>query len=461
MANLLIKAGMAVDAITTIFKGANTVNVPPPNSVGPIIADSTNFFQVFGGSVFFEMINGNSTSRFYRECPPLSYILNTKAQMLLNGKVICVDDKGEEVKGKQATLFNKILKCPNPLQTHRQFEAQSATYADLYGWCFWLKIKSPIQDVPTEIYCLSPQYLEVTRKVGVSIFVENVMDLVDTIYFNYNGTRTKIEKEDVYLYTGDTTTIDDMLYPCSKLHGSKYIINNLIKNYESRGVIFDRRGAEGILSPENDSMGQVRATPDIKKELQEDYAKYGLLRDQMRIMIATISLKWTPMTMSIKDMQLLEMAEDDIKTLCDTLSLKYPILSRGSQSTFNNVKEATIAQYQDTTIPQGNNYVEQLTDVMGAVQFSCKYIVDFSHVPALQANQKEKSEVRKNNVQAIRMQFMSNLITYGRALEVLEEEHMVTDADKYFYQMPIEFQTSYKNQTNEQNTSGNQANNQG
>jgi hypothetical protein len=460
MANLLLKAGMAYEAITSIFKAQNTVNVPAPTQLATI-ADSENFFQVFGGNVFFEMMNGNNIGKFYRECPPLSYILNKKTQLLLNGKISAVDDKGEAVKGKLASLFNQILKYPNPLQTHSQFEAQSAQYSDLYGWCIWLKINSVVSDVPNEIYCLNPQYLEITRKVGVSIFVEDLKDLIETIYFNYNGVRTKIDKEDIYLFTGQTTTIDDMLYPCSKLHGSKYIINNLIKNYETRGVIFETRGAEGILSPENDVTGTVRATPDTKKDFQEDYQKYGALRGQMRIIITSQSLRWTPMSKNVAEMQLLEMAEDDIKTLCDTLSLEYALLSRGNQTAYNNVKEAKIAQYQDTTIPQGNNYVEQLTDVMNAEAYGVKYINDFSHVPSLQANIKEKSEVRKNNVQAIRMQFMSNLITYGRSLEVLEENHMVPDADKFFHQMPIEFQNSYKNTTNEQNNIGNQSNNQG
>ena len=116
-----------------------------------------------------------------------------------------------------------------------------------------------------------------------------------------------------------------------------------------------------------------------------------------------------PMSLNMRDLMLLETAEDDIMTLCDALGFKYQLLSRGSGTTFNNQELAQKAQYQDNIIPMADNYMSQFNDCVYAEENNVKYIIDFSHVPCMQADEKLKSEIRKNNVGSVSLQLKTTL----------------------------------------------------
>lgn len=430
-------------AAMSLNKSALTQTVPGGSH--PItIVDKEEFFEVHGGTVFFEMNDRRRTAKYYRECPPLSYILNKKASFVANARIACVTEKvganGKAIPTANPELL-KVLKYPNPLRTFSQFMAEVNLITDLYGYCPILKVQPDGFDIPSELWVLPPDKLEI--KTNDKYFVQDMMEMIDRIEFRYMGRSIPIAKEDVYLFTGQTSTVEDLLFPCSRLHALKYPITNLIYNYESRGTIFQRRGALGILSPENDASGPVRAKPEDREQLQADYRRYGLKKDQYPLIISSIAMRWAPMGMNVAEMQLIEMGNDDIMTLCDALDLKYPLLARGSETTFNNQEQAKRSQYQDTAIPTANNFCEQLTDMMGAEAMGCKYVADFSHVEALKANEKDKADILKTNVAAISQQFQHNLITYGDAMAYLGGEAPSGTAGKFFFEMPAEFQATY------------------
>lgn len=404
--------------------------------------DKEHILEFSGGTVFFEMTDRKKAIKYYRECPPLSYILNKKVSFTSNGVYSCVrmDKEGKNIPSTDRELL-KVLKYPNPLRTFTQFHAEVEIMTDLYGYCPILKVVPAGFDTPTELWVLPPNMLDI--RINDKYFVGDMREMIDSITFTHKGRQTNINKEDVYLYTGRTSTVDDLLFPCSRLHSMKYPITNLIYNYESRGTIFKRRGPVGILTPENDASGPVRAKPEDKEELQKQFRSYGLMNNQYTNIISTIAMRWQSMGMNVSEMQLLEMGNDDIMTLCDAFDLKYPLIARGTGTTFNNQNEAKKSQYQDTAIPDANNFVEQLTDIMGAEAKGCKYIADFSHVESMKADKLAESRVRKTNVSAVSEQFQKNLITYGAAMALLEQEPPAKLAGKYFYEMPPEFQATY------------------
>jgi hypothetical protein len=458
LSNILLKAGLAYEAFKSVL-GSGTKNPLDKNTA--VIADSENFFEVFGSNVFFEYVGGNKAEKYYRECPPLSYILNKKASFVANGIVSATKVNGKELRGIEGAEFLKILEYPNPIQTFKQFQAQVDLYTDLYGWCFIVKIVPDGMDaIPSELWVLPPHMLDI-KKNDKYLFVDDLMEMIDSIYFNYAGVRIEISKDDVYLFTGETSSTSDLLFPNSKLYSLKYPINNLIKNYESRGVIIEKRGALGILSPENDSLGQIRATKEDKDQLQKDYAKYGLLNNQYQLIISNIAMRWSPMSMNVRDLQLLEFAKDDIGILCDAFGFEPSLLSTFNDNKFNNKNEAKKSQYQDSAIPQANNFVNQLNDMMNAQENGVIYKVDFSHVPVLQDDQKLKSETHKNNVESITKQLVCNLITYGNAMLKLGEEPPTKLSNLYFYELPTEIQQTFKINTNGTNNQGNQGNSEG
>lgn len=428
--------------------GLKKIDKTAPANVGYNFFDESRI-ELIGGRIVFETFDTkDKVIKSYKECPPLSYILNTKAQEFCNGKITCVNpSSNKEKRGEVGKQYTDLLKYPNPLQTDLHFRSQVSIYTQLFGYCPVLRVKPEGMSIVSQLWVLPPQCLRM-KLTKTYLFAESIYDMIESVEFTYNGKITQIRKEDIYFFTDTTTTIDDLMFPMSRLSALKYPINNLIKNYESRGTIIEKRGALGILSPDSgDSAGAQRATPEQKEELQKDYKRYGLLKDQWQIIVSTISMKFTPMSLNMRDLMLIETAEDDIMTLCDALGFKYQLLSRGSGTTFNNQELAQKAQYQDNIIPMADNYMSQFNDCVYAEENNVKYIIDFSHVPCMQADEKLKSEIRKNNVSSLSLQLKNNLITYGRAMEILEEEAPTELAPLYFYQLPPEIQATFTNKT--------------
>jgi hypothetical protein len=450
------------------------------NHVSGINTNSDTFFEIMGSSVFFESYNTSSkTAKVYKECPPLNYILNQKNLQLTNGKFVCnrVFDNDKRTQVKDKALL-KILNYPNPLETGKQFIARLNTILKLFRYCPVLKVKSVgfESDGVQELWILPPHKCNIVLYKNKP-FPNSIHDAIEKFeLIGDDGKKTVLNKEDIYFFTSLDVSIDNCILPESILEPLRYPINNIIKNYEARGVITERRGALGILSPDaSDSAGAVRATPEQKEDLQNAYRKYGFAKDQWQIIISTISMKFTPMAMNIRDLMLLEMNEDDIMTLCAALGFKYQLLPWGSKTAFANQNIGEKSQYQNFTIPEANNLMFQFTDCTEVDLLNIEYKLDYSHVEALQADEKQKSEVRRNNVQSITLQFSKGLINYGRAMELLEESDSVkSEYAKLFiydpelpqeikdlFKQPIKEDTSQNQNNNEQNNEGNQADNQG
>jgi hypothetical protein len=110
--------------------------------------------------------------------------------------------------------------------------------------------------------------------------------------------------------------------------------------YEARNVLITRKGALGILSNQTrDAAGSKPLKEGEKKEVQEDFQKYGLGKDQYQVIITNANLKWQPMTFSTKDLMLMEELEDSTRAIADNLDYPMYLLGFKEGSTFSNVGE--------------------------------------------------------------------------------------------------------------------------
>jgi hypothetical protein len=469
LSNLALKLGLAYEAVKQAFATTKAAPMSVTPGINGLTADSTNFFEVFGTSVFFESYNNSDqVVKAYKECAPLNYILNQKNLQFTNGKLVCekVFDNGK--RSPASKEFNRLLNSPNPLETGKQFLGRLNTIVKLFRYCPVLKIKAAgfESDGVQQLWILPPNKCKI-KYYKNKPFPVSIADAIETFELIGDDGKTAImPKEDIYFFTSKDCTISDILQPSSILESLKYIINNLIKNFESQGVITERRGALGILSPDaGDSAGAQHATPDQKKDLQNDYRKYGLGKDQWQIIISTIAMKFTPMTMNMRELMLLEMHEDGLKTLCMALGFKWQLTPWGGGTAFANQNIGLTAQYQDFTIPEAENIMFQFTDCTEVDLKGVEYSMDYSHVPCLQADEKEKSEVRRNNVTSISLQLTNNLITYGRAMELLGEADStpLQYSKQFFYELPEEIRATFKqgNAGSDNNSQNQSTNNNG
>lgn len=379
------------------------------------------------GSSSYEWVGGNlvikdSTKEgglLYAQCPPLNYILNQKALLHNNGIIKLVNPSTliePKIKIARFEEYERLLRLPNPLQTEHQFRAQVTTTIQLYRFCAVLKIKPIGFNVPSQLWALPSQFLEIERNDKM-LFAESAADMIKSVKFRYGNTTTTLNKEDLYFFTAANASFDDMFAPQPVLEAIKPHCVNVINILESRQSIIQHQGAKGILSnTAKDNISPIPLDETDKNALHKDWSEYGLLKGQKRIVISNASLQWQQIGSQFSELQLLEQAKDDIMNICAGLNFKFQLLPHGTETAFNNQNKAYAAQYRDGVIPESNNYIRQYNDCVEAAMNGVFHVVDYTDTLNELVDRKEESEIRKNNTASLLTQFVSCFIKYDEAI---------------------------------------------
>ena len=424
------------------------VNIKTPSTSG------IQFFESAGGQILWERMESPAViAEWVLKCPPLAYILNRKAMAFVNGHTEVLNaTTGNDVRGKDKE-WARLLANPNPLQTDRQFRVELYTYIQAFGYCPVL-IDQPAGFTDfsrvQNIWVLPPNFCTIQFRNDVkSPFRSKAwQDLIDYIDFSYGGYTTRLDKSQIYFFTDITTNMDSMQFPDSKLIPLQYPINNLIKSYEARGVIADNRGAVGMLS--NDEADGISTIPMTNKEIEATQAawrKYGMQKDQWQLFITNKKMRYQQMAMPVKDMMLLEMEQEDVRTICNALGYPYHLLSNSEGTTFSNMETADASLYQNFIIPESMNFAEQLNKAIHASDNGVIVSYDYSWLPVMQGDEKLKAETRKRQGEALMNEFNMNFITWNDVRVGLGLDK-VEGFDKYRYQLTEIYGT------NQINTSG-------
>lgn len=430
-----------ISGFSSIF-GADSATSKKSYTIQGSVPTTAEYFE-FNNRTVWDRVSQENTAYYLQNCPALAYIINRKAKAFINGKIEILNPNNDnEKKGEYGREWNKLFKNPNPLQTGTQFQMQLYSYLEAYEWCFVLPIQpAGFTDFSriSQLWIIPPSNIVVTLN-STYLYAKSFEDQIDKIEFVYNGTRTTLRKEDLFLFKGANLSLNNLAFPDSKLLPLRYPINNIIKNYEARGTIAEKKGAIGILSnTAKDSISVIPMSPKEKVELQNDYKRYGFNKDQWQLIITNASLQYQSMTMPIRDMMLLEMEEADIITIANALGYPYELLGSPKGTTFSNLNEAKKSFYQDSIIPEANNIADQFNTLIRAEQNKIVFGYDYSHLPIFQEDEKLKAEVRKAQGDAVIQEFNNNIITWNEMRKGLFLDTVI-GMDKYKYQLTEMYQ---------------------
>jgi len=460
LANIITKA---------VFKAGNSLVNWASKGVANTYVTNKDTFQLIpiGGRYGFKVLNNDGVIKAYAECPPLSAIINKKGRAANNGVHKLYRKGGSEVKGYSP--FKDIIKSPNPCITGNQFRVNSQFIAQLYGYCVILKTYPVVGfelEAPPNLWIVPPSMVKVTWSEDY-LFAGSIIDLIKEITYTPPGSKTiKLEREDVYILTGEQPSLSHPYLTESVLTGQEEVISGLINLFNTQNSLIESRGAIGMITPDQkDGMGQTFPLMDSEKEIiQSDFKKYGTLKDKFKYIITNQSLKFTAISAPIREMMLQETAKQYTQALCDAIGFPYGLMSEGGNTTFSNQNSYKKELYTDFIIPTDVQWCQQYDEMSGITEAGFETKVDYSHLSILADDEKEKSEVRKNNVASIRTQFLSNMIKWDNALILLGEQPIGGEnGGKYFYQLDQEIQQTftYGKDTNQTNGSGNNQGNQG
>lgn len=122
---------------------------------------------------------------------------------------------------------------------------------------------------------------------------------------------------------------------------------NTLKNGED--YLVRNLGAFGILSGSSDSLG---ITPkDRENFLQRIKKKIGITEDRMQFEIFNSPVNFQQVDFHIKDLQLTERVNEEMKVLCGYFGVPYDLIPMSGQSTYANQEQAIKTFYSDCISP--------------------------------------------------------------------------------------------------------------
>ena len=295
--------------------------------------------------------------------------------------------------------FNRLFTQPNPLMSFKQFVYQCVCYELLTGANIEY-FNRPLT-LPDEYknylswYNLPSDKVCIKKKANADIY--SATTLSDLITGYEVGTR-KFDTSNVLPFiTGDLLHPEDIASFRSQLCGAKLAIKNLLPVYEARGVIYIKRGALGFLvSRKSDESGLVSLTKKEKEEAQNEFqSTYGLRGDKHQVGVTSAPVDFVKTSMSIQELQPFDETLADAVAIYAALKVPRHLVPSKDSSTFANADADMKSFYANVIIPCANRYAEAWTNKF---KFDRRYIyADFSTIPELQENRKDKAVVDKTN----------------------------------------------------------------
>ncbi len=369
----------------------------------------------------------------YRVCPPLKAIVGKRAKAFNNGVRDVYNKNTENLgRGREANMLREKLARPNVLQTGVQFFSQQNHYIDLFGYCPLLRVPVPgFVDEIKALWNIPPWLFDITyTRKWLDQF--KITGIYKDFYLFWDGKKIEIDAKNLKFIFDDGIGSEcdtNLTIPDSRLVGMDYIVSNIAAAYKSRNTLITKRGAIGILSNEGaDSKGTpLTIDEEVRKDLQTDFKKYGIVGQPFQVIITDAKLKWQQMGFATKDLLLFEEIADNVDRLCDAYGWPPELISRPKQTTYDNRSEARIDLYHDTIMPEDRSRMEQFTNCVVSEGSNLEIKNDFTKVPVLQKELKEKAEARLALNKASEIEYRNGLLTKNEWRKELGKEEITDD----------------------------------
>lgn len=350
-----------------------------------------------------EMLNPESIDVYeiYSTTPHLSSVIDKKGELLASGIWKHYKRQGEKIIEVENSEYVNILENPNPLYQGNNYLRLINENNCLYGNVFKYIQKGTFDTFPRAIQILPSFDVKIITKGG-KWFKQTKIDEIIKEY-EIISTNEKLELKDI-IHTFKVNSKNPIQgeTPLKKIYMP---ISNIRTAMKLRNIIMANKGALGILSNSSkDAIGTKTVDSDDRLKIEKQYQKdYGTNNGQAKVIITDSDLKWQAMSYPTKDLMLFEEDENDFQMICDTYGVSRDLFGQVNKATFTNQMESLKQTYQTSIIPESEELSMEHTKLFGLDGKSEWLALDYSHIPVLQTNEKEKAEVVKLNADARRL----------------------------------------------------------
>ena len=317
----------------------------------------------------YEKVNDNSYKRYKALSAGISDPnVMIKAQMLKKHALVELEH----------TELHKLLERPNPAQSYASWITEMIAFGKLTGNRYIYGIGPETGDninKYTELYIMPSQIMEINSG--------GIMKPVESYTIEYNGTyhipaEQMCHIKDFNPYFDGTGS---HLYGQSPLKAGLRSMTTNNEAVESGVKFLQNQTARGLLMSDEGDLNEVQAQ-QLKDKFRKDHQGTKKAGD---IIITPKKLSWVNFGLNASDMSLIEQYNASIKDLCNIYNVPVVLLNNTESSTYNNVKEAKKALYQNCVIPELLKIQDELNRWLAPMygdNICIEY--DFSVIPELQ-----------------------------------------------------------------------------
>lgn len=392
----------------------------------------------FENEKIFKYKNCVDAVKAFQTCPPLASVIIRMAQAYINGQTWIMNTKGKEATSEPAKKIRKLFSQPNPLQSWKEFEAQQEVYMDLFGWFLLLPV------VPfgyeeygaleaTSMWNIPPNLLSITE-TNKLFYQTKLSGIIDKIKLNYRDNNTELKIDQMHIFKDFVPSFSTMVFPDSRIRALEMPINNIIGALESRNVLINYRGALGIFTqePNRGSFVTRPMSQDEKENLQKDFLRYGLKKQQWKFIISSATIKWQQMGIPTRELMLFEEIVDDVMRICDAYGFPSPLINSEKGPAVSNTKQFKAQLYQDAIIPRAEMNYDQWNKIFKTDELSLKIEKDYSKVAVLQEDEKVKYDAKNSLADYTLKMWKADMMTRNRFLFLNGEDVLGPEGDVYF-----------------------------
>lgn len=276
------------------------------------------------------------------------------------------------------TELHKLLERPNPAQSYSSWITEMIAFGKLTGNRYIYGIGPETGEninKYTELYIMPSQIMEINSG--------GIMKPVESYTIEYNGTyhipaEQMCHIKDFNPYFDGTGS---HLYGQSPLKAGLRSMTTNNEAVESGVKFLQNQTARGLLMSDEGDLNEVQAQ-QLKDKFRKDHQGSKKAGD---IIITPKKLSWVNFGLNASDMSLIEQYNASIKDLCNIYNVPVVLLNNTESSTYNNVKEAKKALYQNCVIPELLKIQDELNRWLAPMygdNICIEY--DFSVIPELQ-----------------------------------------------------------------------------
>jgi len=243
------------------------------------------------------------------------------------------------------TPLENLLNRPNPEQSFSTFLQELIAFGKLTGNRYIYGVKpetGPNSDKFGQLYVLPSQLVQIVS--------DGLLEPVAGYRIIYNAT-VEVAPEDICHikdFNPDYNSAGSNLYGQSPLRAGLRVLtaNNeavttgvkYLQNQTSRGMLVDKEG----------TITQVQAQ-QLKQNFRRQYQGSENAGD---VIVSSKDLSWVNFGLSAADLSLIEQYNATVKDLCNIYNIPVQLLNNTDSTTYNNMKEAKKAMYQNAVIPE-------------------------------------------------------------------------------------------------------------